>query len=192
MEFLLVGGALGEPVDRPVAGQRLGEEAAPLGQPGPGPMGDQRVRLAPGGLPEDGRGLVRVRGLQDPGQEYGQGHTARPAPEPGPDHLQGVRVPARVVVEAAQRHVGRLVAGIDLDFTSLAQQAEEAGFTPADTRAVEEAVDEAIAESTDMIRERGMGAMGPLMGVVMQKLGGSADGKTVSEALRRKLSELDD
>jgi len=28
--------------------------------------------------------------------------------------------------------------------------------------------------------------------VVMQKLGGSADGKTVSEALRRKLSELDD
>ncbi|NRB12698.1 MAG: GatB/YqeY domain-containing protein, partial [Candidatus Thalassarchaeum sp.] len=68
----------------------------------------------------------------------------------------------------------------------------EAGFTPADTRAVEEAVDEAIAESTDMIKERGMGAMGPLMGVVMQKLGGSADGKTVSEALRRKLSELDD
>jgi glutamyl-tRNA(Gln) amidotransferase subunit E len=43
-----------------------------------------------------------------------------------------------------------------------------------------------------MIKERGMGAMGPLMGVVMQKLGGSADGKTVSEALRRKLSELDD
>ena len=43
-----------------------------------------------------------------------------------------------------------------------------------------------------MIKERGMGAMGPLMGVVMQKLGGSADGKTVSEALHRKLSELDD
>ena len=44
----------------------------------------------------------------------------------------------------------------------------------------------------DMIGERGMGAMGPLMGAVMQKLGGSADGKTVSEALRRKISELDD
>ena len=73
-----------------------------------------------------------------------------------------------------------------------AQQAEEDGFTPADTGAGEEAVDEAIAESMDMIKERGMGAMGPLMGVVMQKLGGSADGKTVSEALRRKLSELDD
>ena len=73
-----------------------------------------------------------------------------------------------------------------------AQQAEKAGFTPADTGAVEAAVDEAVAENMDMIGERGMGAMGPLMGAVMQKLGGSADGKTVSEALRRKISELDD
>jgi len=73
-----------------------------------------------------------------------------------------------------------------------AQQAEKAGFTPADTGAVEAAVDEAVSENMDMIGERGMGAMGPLMGAVMQKLGGSADGKTVSEALRRKISELDD
>jgi len=57
---------------------------------------------------------------------------------------------------------------------------------------VEAAVDEAVAENRDMIDERGMGAMGPLMGAVMQKRGGSADGKTVSEALRRKISELDD
>ena len=57
---------------------------------------------------------------------------------------------------------------------------------------MEAAVDEAVAENMDMIGERGMGAMGLLMGAVMQKLGGSADGKTVSEALRRKISELDD
>ena len=73
-----------------------------------------------------------------------------------------------------------------------AQQAEKSGFTPADTGAVEAAVEEVVAENMDMIGERGMGAMGPLMGAVMQKLGGSADGKAVSEALRRKISELDD
>jgi Glu-tRNA(Gln) amidotransferase subunit E-like FAD-binding protein len=73
-----------------------------------------------------------------------------------------------------------------------AQQAEKAGFIPADTGAVEAAVEEVVAENRDMIGERGMDAMGPLMGAVMQKLGGSADGKTVSEALRRKISELDD
>ena len=74
----------------------------------------------------------------------------------------------------------------------LAAQAEEGGFTPAEARAVEAAVDEVVAENTDMIAERGMGAMGPLMGAVMQRLGGSADGKAVSEALRRKIAELDD
>ena len=74
----------------------------------------------------------------------------------------------------------------------LAQQAEKAGFTPANTGTVDAAVEEVVAENMDMIGERGMGAMGPLMGAVMQKLGGSADGKTVSEALRKKISELDD
>jgi glutamyl-tRNA(Gln) amidotransferase subunit E len=73
-----------------------------------------------------------------------------------------------------------------------AQQAEKAGFTPANTGAVEAAVEEVVAENMNMIDERGMSAMGPLMGAVMQKLGGSADGKTVSEALRKKISELND
>jgi len=69
-------------------------------------------------------------------------------------------------------------------------KAEENGFTPADTGAVEEAVDEVVADNADMIRERGMGAMGPLMGMVMGKLGGSADGKAVSDALRSKIAEI--
>lgn len=74
----------------------------------------------------------------------------------------------------------------------LAAQAKEEGFTPADAGAVEAAVDEVVAENMDMIAERGLGAMGPLMGAVMQRLGGSADGKTVSDALHRKIAELDD
>ena len=74
----------------------------------------------------------------------------------------------------------------------LAAQAKEEGFTPADAGAVEAAVDEVVAENMDMIAERGVGAMGPLMGAVMQRLGGSADGKAVSDALRRKIAELDD
>jgi glutamyl-tRNA(Gln) amidotransferase subunit E len=64
------------------------------------------------------------------------------------------------------------------------------GFAPADTRAVEAAVDEAIEEMRDMVKERGFGALGPLMGVVMKKLGGSADGKLVNSILRAKIEEL--
>ena len=40
--------------------------------------------------------------------------------------------------------------------------------------------------------ERGLGAIGPLMGMVMGKLGGAADGKVVSEILKQKISEIID
>jgi len=83
---------------------------------------------------------------------------------------------------------------IDSDFEQrlewFSAKSEENGFTPADTGAVEAAVEEVVAENADMIRERGMGAMGPLMGAVMSKLGGSADGKTVSNALRSKITKI--
>ena len=72
----------------------------------------------------------------------------------------------------------------------MSEEAISRGFTPADSGAVEAAVDAAIDESTDLVRDRGMGAVGPLMGIVMQKLGGSADGKTVSEVLREKIREI--
>ncbi len=67
---------------------------------------------------------------------------------------------------------------------------DENGFAPAETGAVEAAVDEVLAENADMIRERGMGAMGPLMGAVMGKLGGAADGKVVSSILKEKISKM--
>ena len=41
-----------------------------------------------------------------------------------------------------------------------------------------------------MIDAKGMGAIGPLMGIVMKKLGGSADGKVVNSILRSKIQKL--
>mgnify|MGYP001376216659 CR=1 FL=1 len=38
--------------------------------------------------------------------------------------------------------------------------------------------------------ERGMGAMGPLMGIVLKELGGGADGKAVSDALKAAIMKL--
>ena len=64
------------------------------------------------------------------------------------------------------------------------------GFTPAADGEVEIAVDEVLKEREEFIRERGQAAIGPLMGVVMGKLGGSADGKVVSKVLREKISEI--
>ncbi|MDP6856079.1 MAG: Glu-tRNA(Gln) amidotransferase subunit GatE [Candidatus Thalassarchaeaceae archaeon] len=66
--------------------------------------------------------------------------------------------------------------------------AEEDGFKPADASSIEAIVDEILAERADFIAERGMGAMGPLMGVILERLGNGADGKAVSAILRDRLS----
>ncbi len=55
---------------------------------------------------------------------------------------------------------------------------------------VEAIVRRVVTEREAFARERGMGALGPLMGVVMQELRGSVDGRVVSEALRRELERL--
>jgi len=83
---------------------------------------------------------------------------------------------------------------VDSDFDQslewFSTKVDENGFAPAETGAVEAAVDEVLAENADMIRERGMGAMGPLMGAVMGKLGGAADGKVVSDIFKIKISKM--
>ena len=71
-------------------------------------------------------------------------------------------------------------------------EATSQGFIPANNSEVEDAVDAIMIEKADFISERGMSAVGPLMGLVMQKLGGSADGKIVSQVLRDKISSISD
>ena len=66
--------------------------------------------------------------------------------------------------------------------------AENEGFKPADSSTLEAVIDEVLAEKADFIAERGMGAMGPLMGVILGKLGKGADGKAVSAILKKRLS----
>ena len=66
-----------------------------------------------------------------------------------------------------------------------------AKMAPAVSQAdVESIVRRIVAEREAFAREKGMGALGPLMGVVMQELRGSVDGKVVSETLRRELKRI--
>ena len=52
---------------------------------------------------------------------------------------------------------------------------------------VEKIIDEIIFSNTDLIKERGMAAMGSLMGIAMKKLKGKADGKLVNKLIKDKL-----
>lgn len=47
-----------------------------------------------------------------------------------------------------------------------------------------------IAERPDFVAQKGKGALGPLMGVVMAEVRGSVDGKLVSEVLRKEIERV--
>ena len=55
---------------------------------------------------------------------------------------------------------------------------------------VESIIDALISENIELIKERKMGAMGPLMGKSMAKLQGKADGKLVNKFLKDKIQTI--
>ena len=85
------------------------------------------------------------------------------------------------VVEA---HSGQLVSLDELRAYCTAHS-----LAPADIGGLDEVIQGIVAERLDFVKERGMGAMGPLMGVVMQAAGG-ADGKEVSALLRAAIQAV--
>lgn len=68
----------------------------------------------------------------------------------------------------------------------LAAYGEAHGHKPADVGDLASTIQSIVQERSDFVKERGMGAMGPLMGVVMQAVG-AADGKVVSALLREAI-----
>ena len=70
------------------------------------------------------------------------------------------------------------------------KKAELLGLKPSDSSSIEAVVDKILNERADFVAERGMGAMGPLMGIVIKELGDGADGKAISTILKEKLSKL--
>ncbi len=58
-----------------------------------------------------------------------------------------------------------------------------------DDESVERIVEDIITQRMDFVKERGMGAVGPLMGEVMKELRGNVDGKTLSSMLKKKIEE---
>jgi glutamyl-tRNA(Gln) amidotransferase subunit E len=71
----------------------------------------------------------------------------------------------------------------------IADYGEANGHKPADVGDLASTIQSIVNERSDFVKERGMGAMGPLMGVVMQTVG-AADGKVVSALLREAIQTL--
>jgi glutamyl-tRNA(Gln) amidotransferase subunit E len=55
---------------------------------------------------------------------------------------------------------------------------------------MENVIDSILKEKSDFVKEKGMDAAGPLMGLVMKDLRGKVDGKMVNETLRKKIQDI--
>ena len=73
---------------------------------------------------------------------------------------------------------------------SAIQVAEEKGLTLLSEAEVERIVEEIVQQNIEVIKAKGMGAMGMIMGRAMAKLRGKADGKLVNQLVRKKIQEL--
>jgi len=92
----------------------------------------------------------------------------------------------------ARDHVDTLVdafRGQSPSSEALQTYVEANGLGPVDVGDLSAIVNGIVTERIDFVRERGMGAMGPLMGVVMQAAQG-ADGKAVNALLRAAIQAV--
>lgn len=66
---------------------------------------------------------------------------------------------------------------------------ESAGLESVSEEDIRDVIKEVVEDRIDFVKEREMGAVGPLMGVVMEDLKGKADGEKVSKILREEIQK---
>ncbi|MCL2550226.1 MAG: Glu-tRNA(Gln) amidotransferase subunit GatE, partial [Methanimicrococcus sp.] len=64
---------------------------------------------------------------------------------------------------------------------------EKLGIGAVDRKEIEEYINSVVADKKDFILEKGPAAVGPLMGIVMEKYRGKIEGKEVSSMLKEKI-----
>ena len=94
-----------------------------------------------------------------------------------------VREAGGITREGIEQVVNHFAQARHVTTQEIEAYADENGLVPADIGDLESIVEGIVLERIDFVQERGMGAMGPLMGVVMGACPG-ADGKEVSAVLR--------
>lgn len=93
-----------------------------------------------------------------------------------------------VITREAINDVINHFAGSLPELEQIIDYAEQHGLKPVDASDIAAVISSIIEERLDFVRDRGMGAIGPLMGVVMQQVG-AADGKIVSSLLKEAILE---
>ncbi len=90
----------------------------------------------------------------------------------------------------AKEAIPQILASVIEHGYTVAKALEMLGVETVDLDSVRAVCDRVIKEREGFIKERGEGALGPLMGIVMKELRGRVDGKIISEILGEKIRQL--
>ncbi len=74
--------------------------------------------------------------------------------------------------------------------TNIENAIEELNLETVESDEIEIIIQKIVEERKEFIKERKLGALGPLMGVAMKELRGKADGKKISEILKKEIQKI--
>ena len=90
----------------------------------------------------------------------------------------------------AKEAIPQILASVIEHGLTVGKALESLGVETVDLDSVRAVCERVVKERENFIKERGEGALGPLMGIVMKELRGRVDGKVISEILREKIRQL--
>jgi len=88
-------------------------------------------------------------------------------------------------------HTNKLTSEVVLALIDeINNRSELMGYKPASSSELSKVVKQIVDSRIDFVKERGLGALGPLMGLVMKEFEGGADGKQVSALLKEEIEKI--
>ena len=158
---------------------------------------ERRARLTPTGLSDDQCDQILSRELDDRFLEHLGERPAKALAslmlehETAPTHFLGDLIDQREEGLLSREGVKAAVAAFPkgADRATVGGWAEAEGHVPQEVGDLDGIIAGIIAERLDFVKERGFGAIGPLMGVVMGAAKG-ADGREVSDRLKAAIQQV--
>ena len=106
------------------------------------------------------------------------------------DHFKGIftlLAEGKIAKDSVRKLAIETIKNPDMEIGEIA---EKNNLTMLSEEDVSKIIAEIVANNEGMVKERQMGAMGPLMGMCMKQLKGKADGGMVNKIVREEIQKL--
>ena len=93
----------------------------------------------------------------------------------------------KIAKDSVRKLAVETIKAPDMDMSEIAEKNNLTMLSEDDVVSI---ISEIVANNEGMVKERQMGAMGPLMGMCMKQLKGKVDGSLVNKVVREEIQKL--